>query len=57
MESKLDECKEKCDDNADFRERFDIYIEKKSIKDVYDQIKDDIELMLYNNRELVKKKS
>ena len=29
MESKLDECKEKCDDNADFRERFEE--EKKQI--------------------------
>ena len=56
MENKLYEWEEKGEDGyKTLRNRFDIYIEKKNIKNVFEQIKDDIELMLYNNRHLIKK--
>ena len=57
MELKLGEWEENGGLYSDLRDRYDIYIEKKNIKDVYDQIKDDIELMLYNNKDLISKKN
>ena len=55
IENKLYEWEENGNDVKNVKYRFDIYIEKKNIKNVIDQIKDDIELMLYNNKDLIKK--
>ena len=55
MESKLDEWEEKGGMNPNLRRTFNIYIETKDHKKVITQIKDDIELMLYNNKDLIKK--
>tara|TARA_Y100000991_G_scaffold210213_1_gene191254 strand:+ start:226 stop:1188 length:963 start_codon:yes stop_codon:yes gene_type:complete len=57
MEEKLGEWQENGNKHADLRNRYDIYIEKRNIKNVINQIKDDVELMLYNNRDLIKKNS
>ena len=56
MEEKLGEWEENGGQYADLRNRYDIYVEKRNIKDVFDQIKDDIELMLYNNKDMISKK-
>ena len=55
LENKLYEWEEKGKDLKYLKDKFHIYMEKKNIKKVIDQIKDDIELMLYNNRDLIKK--
>ena len=55
MEEKLVEWQEDGNKYPDLRSRYNIYIEKKNISDVFGQIKDDIELMLYNNKDLIKK--
>ena len=57
MEEKLGEWEENGGQYADLRNRYDIYVEKRNIKDVFDQIKDDIELMLYNNKDMISKKN
>ncbi len=56
MELKLGEWEDNGEKYSNLRYRYDIYIEKKNIKHVYNQIKDDIELMLYNNKDLISKK-
>ena len=49
------EWEEKGGMNPNLRRTFNIYIETKDHKKVITQIKDDIELMLYNNKDLIKK--
>ena len=55
MEEKLDEWEEKGNLNPKLRKTFNIYIERKDHKKVISQIKDDIQLMLYNNKDMIKK--
>ena len=55
MGNKIGEWEDQGDQYAELSERFNIYMEKRGIKTVIDQIKDDIELMLYNNKDLIKK--
>ena len=55
MEEKLDEWEEKGNLNPKLRKTFNIYIARKDHKKVISQIKDDIQLMLYNNKDMIKK--